>query len=94
MAARRVLDLALTSRAEFFDFFHAYQDDERRRQKLNPSGGNFWATQNVRIGQSFGAAVVRSAREGKLLYREAYRLTGLSGGTFDRFAEKLGFQPR
>ena len=94
VAARRVLDLALTSRAEFSDFFHAYQDDERRRQKLKPSGGNFWATQNVRIGQSFGAAVVRSAREGKLLYREAYRLTGLSGGTFDRFAEKLGFQPR
>lgn len=94
VAARRVLDLALTSRAEFFDFFHAYQDDERRRQKLKPSGGNFWATQNVRIGQRFGAAVVRSAREGKLLYREAYSLTGLSGGTFDRFAEKLGFQPR
>jgi Zn-dependent peptidase ImmA (M78 family) len=94
VAARRVLDLALANRDEFFDFFRAYQEDERRRQMLKPSGGNFWATQNVRIGQRFGAAVVKSAREGKLLYREAYSLTGLSGGTFDRFAEKLGFQPR
>ena len=66
----------------------------RSRQKQKPSGGNFWAAQSVRVGLRFGAAVVKSAREGKLLYRDAYNLTGLSGGTFDRFAEKLGFQPR
>ena len=94
VAARRVLDLGLSIRSEFFNFWTAYQEDERRRQKQRPSGGNFWATQNVRIGPRFGAAVVRSAREGKLLYRDAYNLTGLSGGTFDRFAEKLGFQSR
>jgi hypothetical protein len=34
---------------------------------------------------------VRAAREGRLLYREAYQLTGLHGKTFDRFAETLGF---
>jgi hypothetical protein len=34
---------------------------------------------------------VRAAKEGRLLYREAYQLTGLSGKTFDRFAENLGF---
>jgi hypothetical protein len=28
------------------------------------------------------------------LYREAYQLTGLSGSTFDRFAETLGFRVR
>lgn len=94
VAARRVLDLSLCTRNEFFDFWAAYQEDERRRQKQKPSGGNFWATQNVRVGPRFGAAVVRSAREGKLLYRDAYNLTGLSGRTFDLFAEKLGFQPR
>ncbi len=94
VAARRVLDLGLASRTEFFSFWNAYQEDERRRQKQKPSGGNFWATQNVRVGPRFGAAVVKSAREGRLLYRDAYNLTGLSGGTFDRFAEKLGFQPR
>ncbi len=94
VAARRVLDLGLIRRTEFLDFWNAYQEDERRGQEQKQSKGDFWATQNVRIGSRFGAAVVRSAREGKLLYREAYHLTGLSGTTFDRFAEKLGFQPR
>ena len=54
--------------------------------KKKSTGGNFWNTQNVRIGQRFGLAVVRAAREGKLLYRDAYRLTGLHGDTFEKFA--------
>jgi Zn-dependent peptidase ImmA (M78 family)/transcriptional regulator with XRE-family HTH domain len=94
VAARRALALGLVGRQQFFAFYAAYQEDERRKQRSTKPGGDFWATQNVRVGQRFGAAVVRSAREGRLLYREAYSLTGLSGGTFDRFAEKLGFQAR
>jgi Zn-dependent peptidase ImmA (M78 family) len=91
VAARRALDLGLVSQKEFFDFYRSYQEDERRKQARPSTGGNFWNTQNVRVGQRFGAAVVRAAREGRLLYREAYRLTGLHGNTFDRFAETLGF---
>ncbi len=41
----------------------------------------------MRIGRRFAEAVIRAAKEGALLYREAYRLTGLSGTTFDKFAE-------
>ena len=39
------------------------------------------------------SAVIRAARSGKLLYRDAYRLTGLYGRTFDQFAQQLGFEP-
>ena len=92
VAARRALDLGLASRDEFFSFYRGYQVDERRKQAQASKGGNFWNTQNVRVGLRFGTAVVRAAREGRLLYREAYQLTGLSGSTFDRFAETLGFR--
>jgi Zn-dependent peptidase ImmA (M78 family) len=92
VAARRALDLGLATRNQFFDFYRSYQQDERRKQARASKGGNFWNTQNVRVGQRFGAAVVRAAKEGRLLYREAYHLTGLSGSTFDRFAETLGFR--
>jgi len=92
VAARRALDLGLASRKQFFDFYSSYLEDERRRQARPSTGGNFWNTQNVRVGLRFGAAVVRAAREGRLLYREAYQLTGLHGKTFDRFAETLGFR--
>lgn len=92
VAARRVLDLGLVAREEFFSFYRVYNAEERRIASERDGGGNFWNTQGVRIGQRFGAAIVRATKEGKLLYRDAYRLTGLSGSTFDSFVEKLGFR--
>jgi Zn-dependent peptidase ImmA (M78 family) len=92
VAARRALDHGFISKRQFFAFYDSYQKDERRKQAKKSKGGDFWNTQNVRVGQRFGTAVVRAAREGRLLYREAYQLTGLSGSTFDRFAENLGFR--
>lgn len=92
MAARRALDLGLVERNEFFSFYRSYEQDERRKQRMRTSGGDFWNTQNTRVGLRFGANVVRATREGKLLYRDAYRLTGLHGKNFDSFAERLGFR--
>jgi Zn-dependent peptidase ImmA (M78 family) len=89
VAARRALDLELIRRAEFLDFYEAYQEDERRAAAQQPEGGNFYATQNGRVGRRFAQAVGRAVKEGQLLYSEAYRLTGLYGKTFDRFVASL-----
>ncbi len=91
VAARRALDLALVSQPEFRDFYRSYLQDERRKASRASSGGDFYANQNYRIGRRFAETVVRAAREGKLLYRDAYQLTGLYGSTFDRYAESLSF---
>lgn len=90
VAARRALDLALIDRSAFFAFYRAWQTDERRAQQRGERKGSFWNNQNVRVGRRFGAAVVRAVKEGRLLYRDAYSLTGLKGVTFDRFARKMG----
>ena len=89
VVARRALDLNLVDRAGFFAFYADYRDDARRQAAAKPSGGNFWATQEGRIGRRFGEAVVRATQEGRLLYRDAYELTGLRGGTFARYARRL-----
>ena len=91
VAARRALDLQLLSRQDFFEFYREYQQDERR-QKRPSGGGDFYATQGTRIGERFASAVIRAVKEGRLLYRDAYRLTGLHGKTFDRYADHLGFR--
>jgi Zn-dependent peptidase ImmA (M78 family) len=88
VAARRALDLGLIGKEGFLTFYHDYLKNERR--KTPPEGGNFYATQNLRIGRRFASVVVRAAKEGKILYSEAYRLTGLCGTTFDRYAASLG----
>lgn len=93
VAARRVLDQELISRERFYTFLKAYRDDERRKVARKSPGGHFYRTQDVRIGHRFGSAVVRAARSGRLLYHDAYRLTGLYGRTFDQFAQQLGLNP-
>jgi Zn-dependent peptidase ImmA (M78 family) len=89
VAARRTLDLGLIGRNAFFDFYHEYQEDERRKKSTKTGSGDFYATQNFRIGRRFAAAVVRATKEGRLLYNEAYHLTGLYGKTYDRYAERF-----
>ena len=71
-------------------FYDNYAKNVKKR-KSKGTGGNFWNTQIVRVGKLFGSAVVQATLEGRLLYRDAYRLTGLKGKTFDNYATLLGF---
>jgi len=91
VAARRALDLNLVTRSQFLDFYEDYQRDERRRQTIRrEDGGDFYAVQGLRVGRRFGQTVARAAKEGKVVYNEAYRLTGLYGRAFEKYAELLG----
>jgi len=86
--ARRALDLTLITREEFFEF---YQNRITVEVSEDRSGGDFYKTQTFRVGRRFIETVIRATREGKLLFNEAYRLTGLRGKTFYEYAERLGF---
>lgn len=86
--ARRALDLNLISREEFLVFYEEHQSKERTTIG-GREGGNFYAMQILRLGRRFAEAVVRATLEGRLLYRDAYRLTGLHGKTFEQFAKYL-----
>ncbi|HIJ52476.1 MAG TPA: ImmA/IrrE family metallo-endopeptidase [Planctomycetes bacterium] len=90
VTARRALDMKYISKNRFFGFYDNYAKDIKKR-KPKGTGGNFWNTQIVRVGKLFGSAVVQATLEGRLLYRDAYRLTGLKGKTFDNYATLLGF---
>lgn len=89
VAARRAKDAGLITRNEFFQFYEEYLTDERRQREESEDEGNFYATQARRVGRRFGQAVIRATREGKLLYNEAFKLTGLRGKTFDQFAARV-----
>ncbi|MGD9897197.1 MAG: ImmA/IrrE family metallo-endopeptidase [Candidatus Methylacidiphilaceae bacterium] len=88
VAARRARDLKLVRPADFSRFYRRYEEGERQKRKA-PRGGDFYATQNLRLGRPFGEAVVRAVKEGKLSYSEAYRLTGLYGTAFHRYSAQL-----
>jgi Zn-dependent peptidase ImmA (M78 family) len=89
VAGRRAMDLRLVGRDTFFAFYQEYTQRERDRSK-NTSGGDFYNTQNTRLGQNFALAVMRAALEGRLSFKEAYDLTGLHGGAFQEYGRRLG----
>ena len=89
VAARRLLDLNLIARKTFFDFHERYVDREREGGAAS-GGGDFYNNQSVRVGELFAIQVLRAAMEGRIGFKEAYDLTGLRGGTFQKYAERLG----
>lgn len=97
VAGRRALDLGRITKQQFFDFYNAYWDNERRKMaaaRKKGGGGDFYANCDFRIGRPFAEAIMRATHEGKLLYREAYKLTGLSGTTFDKYIRLVGSEGR
>ena len=90
VAARRALDLKLINTDTFFNFYKENADEWDGNQPREDGGGNFWNTQKWRIGPRFASAIVRAVKEERMLYREAYNLTGLKGETFENMPEKLG----
>lgn len=92
VAARRALDLGLINRSSFLDFYRDYVSQEYHKKETGSDGGNFWNNQNTRLGRRFGAAVVRAVRKGRLQYREAYSLTGLTGAGFENLTTEMNIR--
>ena len=61
-------------------------DARQARQR----GGDFYSNLEMRVGRRFAEAVIGAAKEGRLLYRDAFQLTGLKSETFDRYAKSFG----
>jgi len=89
VAARRLLDTRKLTQKQFFDFYNDYQTRWQAFQKTKKPGGDFYNTQYYRVGKHFFRQVLTAAKEGKLLYTDAYKLTGLYGKTFSHFENDL-----
>lgn len=89
VAGRRAKDLGLISAEQFFAFYRSYLQEIAQAEQRRPTGGDFYRTQNARLGRRFGRAVIAAAESGRLSWQEAYDLTRLQGRTFDRYAAFL-----
>ena len=89
VAARRALDLGLIDTEAFLSFYKQSANEWLINQQGKTRGGSFWNTQKWRIGPRLATAIVRAVKEQRMLYREAYSLTGLRGDTFEDIPEKM-----
>ena len=89
VAGRRAMDLRLVSREAFFSFYEVYIAQERKQRSVS-GGGDFYNTQNTRVGERFAIQVILAAKGGRVSFKEAYDLTGLRGGALQEYANRLG----
>jgi len=85
--ARRALDLKLIDKKEYFAFYNQYIKGFTNRKK--GSGGDFYATTKKRVSLRFANFVNSAVNQNKLLYKDAYKLTGLRGETYAKFNASL-----
>jgi Zn-dependent peptidase ImmA (M78 family) len=87
--ARRALDLKLIDRPAFVRFYRGYLQTwaEKRRRHVAPAA--YYTTVVQRLGRRFLHLLCQALDEGRILYHEAYRLTGLYGASFERVRNLL-----
>lgn len=88
VVARRALDLGVISKPQFFKFYNEYSNREFSKKENQSSGGDFYATTRKRLSMTFAGHINNAVKSGQLLYRDAYKLTGLKGDTFQTFFTK------
>lgn len=88
--ARRLMDLGIYTKAQFFSFYKQYTSQfDSKKEHTENGGGSFYANQSFRVGRKFFNTVDAAAQSGRLLYTDAYKLTSLYGDTYHKFKSYL-----
>ena len=88
--ARRALDTGKITKSMFYAFYDDYFNREYKKKQSQGSGGDFYATTRKRLSVTFAAHINNAVKTGKLLYRDAYKLTSLKPDTFQKyFSERV-----
>ncbi|MYE01722.1 MAG: ImmA/IrrE family metallo-endopeptidase [Alphaproteobacteria bacterium] len=86
---RRLLDIGRLDRAAF-DILWA-GELQRFGDSPGSRGGNFYNTTFARVSRRFARALIANTLEGETLYRDAFRMLGVSGTeTFNNLGRKVG----
>ena len=88
VVARRALDAKIINHTMFRKFYHKQREKEYSRQNKS-NGGDFYNNAKVRVGKMFMKNIKNAVQGDKLLYRDAYNLTGLTRKSFDGMVERI-----
>lgn len=84
----------LISKREFEENYEIFLDEMNKNllskeKSKKQSGGDYYNTQKSRLDSKFVNSVNRKAREGKILYTEAYSFLGAKGKTYDNLIKHM-----
>lgn len=86
--ARVALQNGMISAAEFTIFYSNFLEELSNAKQSKRSGGNYYASSKKRLGLPFAFHIYQAVKGGVLPYRDAFRMTGMKGSSFDKFFDK------
>jgi Zn-dependent peptidase ImmA (M78 family) len=87
---RRVLDAGLIAKGAYWEAFE-HELARLEALKTDSKGGSFYRTQPARLSRRFTTALIADTIEGNTLFRDAYRMLGISKeSTFRELGAQLG----
>lgn len=95
VVARRAYDLGLVDTGVFHEYYRNESENfekirQQKRKKQN--GGSYYANVRVRNGNRFSRAVLISALEGRLLYRDAAALLNINPSKIIELSKEIGIK--
>jgi Zn-dependent peptidase ImmA (M78 family)/DNA-binding XRE family transcriptional regulator len=93
---RRAYDLGFIDFDTFQELFERakelFEEYQNEKKGKSDGGGDFYKTLKVRMSARFSHAVVISALEGKLLYKDAGTLINMNASKINEYARELGIK--
>ena len=86
--ARRLLDFNKITKSEFIRAYNSFRINDSEITVSKEPGGNFYNTSPYRISREFFNLVYNSVKQNKILYRDAFKLTGLKPSSFDGYIKE------
>ncbi len=86
--ARRLLDIDKIGYPDFLKYYENFKGYKQEVTKPETPGGDFYNNQPNRISKSFFNLLYLAVNQNQILYRDAFRLSGLSPKSFDTYIER------
>ncbi|MGH1338541.1 MAG: ImmA/IrrE family metallo-endopeptidase [Aureispira sp.] len=85
--ARRLLELKMIDKQQFFNFYSHYKNQKNTTK--GGKGGSFYSSVPYRVSNRFFELVNTSLLQEKIRPTDAFRLTGLKAKTYDIYLKKI-----
>ena len=88
---RRLRELDLVDENRFWALYNAHVKNRMVVEPRKSGSGDYYITKSSNLGQLFTDAVFTGVKTGKLLYSDAYKLTGMHAQAFANYYQRKGY---
>lgn len=88
---RRLRELDIIDESRFWALYNTHVKNKAAIKPRKSGNGDYYTTKGSNLGQLFTDAVFAGVKTGRLLYADAYKLTGMHAQVFANYYQRKGY---